>query len=267
MKLHVTKLFSAGHNYLFLPFGTVFDATACPLCDQKRGIGADGVILSAGDDAVIYCNPMGVFDTPPTEALLCAAKELYDTGVVNSTEFCVSDGRTSTRLRVENCGGEAWGITRDLGYPILDTASMSPQLSGLYRESMLPGILPCPVTLLSLGETYAFLHLACDEPLPDLKPLFSLLSDKVVPSRVNFAASDMLSVTALTSPCIEANLSAAAAVSATISGHAPFSKPLRVACQNTTYRVTVTPSLRLYVTTEVERIFRGDIELDCISFP
>ncbi len=270
MKLQLSKLYAAGHDFLYffkkLPSASVLSA----LCDRRRGVGAEGCIFCADENElqISYFESSGTETTPPPAALLCAAKQLYDTGKCNTTEFCISHLGGSQRLRVENCGGVAWGITRDFGYPILDCPSIPCNLSGLVRaQPMRFENIVCPVTILSFGEAYAFLHLSDQVPVPDPTPLYALFPNGVVPVTLASHTSDVLSVSSLSVCKEDAALAAATAVVATINGMSLFSKCVRVICADTTYRCMVTPDLHTYVTTEVERPLCGSFEFDAGDIP
>ncbi len=262
MPCHLTKLYAAGEDYLVLGEGVPPDKQQLvTLCDRRRGVGADGCLSFADrSEAFVVHTKEGVATEVSASAVACAAKFLYDRGIVNTTEFCLPHGAAAPRVRIESCGGSAWAVTRDLGFPVLDSTIMPSPVSGLCRaKPMLFGETEVPVTLLAMGRTYAILHLTEHMEL-SLSSLYATLPSEVVCVGLTRAARDLLSLTVYDEPPRdELSLAAVAATAAAITGDALFSSDIRVACPRATYHVTVTPSLHTYVTTEVEEVYSASI--------
>lgn len=236
------------------------------LCDRRAGAGADGLLVFpdhvGGEKELVCYSPAGEQVPAAREAVLAGAKFLYDTARVNLTELCLTESGNSHRLRLETCGGRAWGVTVDFGYPLLDAGKWAVGLSGLVREApyhlgqdkyLLTVVgFETPVAVLSRGE----------HPPRELAPLLACFPHGV--SAVYLPdAGTALTPLPLHSIHDEDSAAIASAVvtAAAIAGRIDFGEPHPVAIGGIRYHVTVTPALRLFVTFDVTEALRGEIEL------
>lgn len=275
MTLPFYKYYACGHDFLCAAApenGMEAPAAAIRLCARKHGVGAEGLLLLSpsdrGDYGIRCLTPDGAAAPPSLPALACAAKYLYDLALVNRTELCLAYPGGSRRLRVENCGGRAWGVRMDLGYPTLDGAAVPCRYRALTRARPL-----CfsgrdyALTALRVDKAFAVLYAAHATP-PEAEALTPLLADFPQGVTVLFTrrgeAPNALEVTPLRStlpePCEEICSACAAAVACAISGEADFEEELSIRCPGGEYPVCLSTELHMYLTATVCEVCRGSCE-------
>ena len=100
------------------------DEMARKLCHRRTGIGADGLVFVRKSET---CDVrMQIFNSDGSEAemcgngIRCAAKFMYDSGLVRKTEFDVETLAGVKRIRLQMDGDAAVGATVDMGVPLLN---------------------------------------------------------------------------------------------------------------------------------------------------
>lgn len=236
------------------------------LCDRKSGIGAEGLLLFSENEpqgiSLTCYAPDGCQTPAPREAILIGAKFLYDTAVINLTEFCLSADGNPHRLHLETRGGQAWGVTLDLGYPRMDAGIWSSTRAGLLRHQPYPRENPRHrLTLVGFDTPYLFLT-GDDTPPADVASLIGEFPAGATAALLDPKA-DPLSprLLAFSGETDFTHLACAAATAVTICGDRDFGVPLAVSLSDGNRYVTVTPALRIYVTLEVKESIRGEMNL------
>ncbi len=127
MSVRFTKLQGIGNDFVALD-AVHFDipspaALGRALCDRRFGIGADGLILAcpsaAADMRMRIINPDGSEAEMCGNGIRCAAKFMYDSGLVCKTEFDVETLAGVKHIRLQMDGESAVGATVDMGVPQL----------------------------------------------------------------------------------------------------------------------------------------------------
>ena len=236
------------------------------LCDRRAGAGGDGLLLfpgnAAGEQELICYSPAGEQIPAAREAVLAGAKFLYDTARVNLTELCLSESGNSHRLRLETCGGRAWGVTMDFGYPLLDAGRWAIGLSGLVREKPFPvGADRYLLSVVGFEAPVAVLF-GGEHPPKELSPLLAHFPAGVSVLYLPAVGEHLMPQILIPSPGEDgACLGSAVVTAAAIAGRIDFGEPHPVTVSGIRYHVTVTPALRLFVTFDATEVLRGEIEL------
>ena len=93
------------------------------LCDRKRGVGADGVILlEEGDEhpfRMVMYNPDGSRPEMCGNGIRCIARLIYDLGASDRTDFKIETdaGVKELQLRVDETSGDVEGVRVNMGAP------------------------------------------------------------------------------------------------------------------------------------------------------
>lgn len=127
--MNFTKMHGLGNDFIIragekeLPADA--DRLAIKLCDRFFGIGADGLvfILPSGqaDFQMRIINSDGSEAEQCGNAIRCAAKYVYDEGLIDRTEITIETigaGVQQVQLNVEN--GKVSTVRVDMGQPVLD---------------------------------------------------------------------------------------------------------------------------------------------------
>ena len=126
--MRFTKMHGIGNDFIVLNAieNTVDNpgALAKKLCSRRFSIGADGLILICESDAADA--KMRIFNSDGSEAemcgngIRCAAKYIYDCGIVKKDAFTIDtlDGVKPVSLVIE--GGKAVSATINMGRPCFD---------------------------------------------------------------------------------------------------------------------------------------------------
>ncbi|WJH33212.1 diaminopimelate epimerase [Paenibacillus sp. CC-CFT747] len=124
-----TKMHGLGNDFIVIGDRQELPAEAArlavKLCDRNFGIGADGMVYLLPSDKADY--QMRIINSDGSEAeqcgnaIRCAAKYLYDRGMVSSEELTIETigaGAQKVTVRAEN--GKAAAVKVDMGKPILE---------------------------------------------------------------------------------------------------------------------------------------------------
>ncbi len=94
------------------------------ICDRRRGIGGDGLILMCpserGDAYMRIINSDGSEPEMCGNGVRCAAKFMYDSGLCRKTEMDIDTLAGVKHISLEIKGGQAVAATVDMGEPAFD---------------------------------------------------------------------------------------------------------------------------------------------------
>jgi diaminopimelate epimerase len=167
-------------------------ALAPRLCDRRRGIGADGLILlerASSDDA--HCR-MVIYNADGSRAEMCGngirtlAKFIHDRGIVHADPLRVETDAGVKALHATVADGKVVRVTVDMGMPVWDGRAIPVAADGevVERPLEVAGERWC-VTCLSMGNPHCvvFVDDAAKVPLAELGPRFE--QHAFFPRRVN----------------------------------------------------------------------------------
>lgn len=130
--MRFTKMHGIGNDFIVMDaiHNTIENpgALAKRLCERRFSIGADGLILICKSD--IADAKMRIFNSDGSEAemcgngIRCAAKYIYDYGIVKKDEFSIDtlDGVKTVLLVIKD--GKAVSVTVNMGSPSFDPAKV-----------------------------------------------------------------------------------------------------------------------------------------------
>lgn len=111
------------------------------VCDRRRGVGGDGVLVVAppgtpeADGAMILYNRDGTRPEMCGNGLRCVARYMVERGESEATSFVrVETDAGLRRCRVTERGPEAWQIAVEMGRPIVDEAPIERNAAGERRR-------------------------------------------------------------------------------------------------------------------------------------
>lgn len=193
--LRFWKMEGSGDDYIL--FDNMDSSIPCPeamavtYCNRHYGIGGDGIALierSAVADA-----KMRIFNADGTEGKMagncirCAAKFLYDSGLVRKEEITVETGSGIRALHLFTMDGKVTSVSVEMGKANFDPASLPTTLKGerIIDRKIWIGDQDYDVTCLSVGNPHCVvLRKNVDAlDLQKLGPLFE--NDPIFPERVN----------------------------------------------------------------------------------
>lgn len=132
MMLHFTKMHGIGNDFVVIEDigGTDYNALGRRLCDRRRGIGADGLIV-IGKDAEADCR-MRIFNADGSEAQMCGngircvGKYIHDRGLCASLTPAVATMSGIKQLTLHpGADGMIATVTVDMGAPaVSDTYAL-----------------------------------------------------------------------------------------------------------------------------------------------
>ena len=164
--IRFTKAQALGNDFAIIDDrqGTVSlsESEIVALCDRRRGIGADGILLLQPSTAGAFL--MRTLNSDGTEAemcgngIRCAAKYAYDTGLSRQTEIPIETKaglRTVEIVEIED--GHATTIRVDLGLPDFERAHvpMAGPAGEVILEPLAIGETSVDITALSIGNPHA----------------------------------------------------------------------------------------------------------------
>jgi diaminopimelate epimerase len=185
--LPFTKIHGTANDFIYVDARSGFPgdpARLAPrLCDRRRGIGADGLILieqPSGDDA--HCR-MIIYNADGSRAEMCGngirgvAKFVHDHGLLHADPLRVeTDAGVKTIHSELNGNGRVARVTVDMGVPVWDGPSIPVAAEGEVIERPLEvGGATYRVTCVSMGNPHCVV--VVDDPavlpLPEIGPRFA----------------------------------------------------------------------------------------------
>ena len=132
MNLKFTKMQATGNDDIYFNnFCKIIpspESLTVNFTDRHFGIGADGVVLLEGSDVadakmVVYNND-GTQTRMAVNSIRCAAKYLYDKGIVPKTNMTIETNSGVMKVKLYTFNGEVRSATVDIGKPDFDPASI-----------------------------------------------------------------------------------------------------------------------------------------------
>lgn len=194
--MRFAKLESLGNDFILIELDETprdFGAFVRAICDRKRGVGADGVLLTLPGDADVAAR-VEIWNADGSEAAIsgngvrCAARWLASRRAVadRSREADAVDVVISTRaarLAVRVPRARDGGIRVPLGEPRFEPAKIPMRVEGeRFVEAKLDGV-PIAVTALSVGNPHAVLFVDGPVAASRLGPIVE--SHPAFPERTN----------------------------------------------------------------------------------
>lgn len=194
--MRFAKLESLGNDFILIERDETprdFGAFVRAICDRKRGVGADGVLLTLPGDADVAAR-VEIWNADGSEAAIsgngvrCAARWLASRRAVadRSREADAVDVVISTRaarLSVRVPRARDGGIRVPLGEPRFEPANIPMRVEGeRFVEAKLDGV-PIAVTALSVGNPHAVLFVDGPVAASRLGPIVE--SHPAFPERTN----------------------------------------------------------------------------------
>ncbi len=171
--------------------------TARALCDRHFGIGADGIIAvlpsETADFKMHYVNSDGSVSPMCGNGIRCAAKFVFDRGILNAESLAVETGAGVVAIELSVIGGSVAGVTVDMGAPDFRAASLPAIFPG-GAETLIEGELKVDgenmtLTCLSMGNPHCVHFIdrqisVADFPVHRIGRILENMTD-VFPQRVN----------------------------------------------------------------------------------
>ncbi len=132
MQLKFTKMQATGNDDIYFNnFCKIIpspESLTVNFTDRHFGIGADGVVLLESSDIadakmVVYNND-GTQTRMAVNSIRCAAKYLYDKGIVPKTNMTIETSSGVMKVKLYTFNGEVRSATVDIGKPDFDPASI-----------------------------------------------------------------------------------------------------------------------------------------------
>ncbi len=196
LPLTFTKAQALGNDFVIIDDRTgrisLTPAEISEVCDRRRGVGADGILLLQPSTAAAFL--MRTLNSDGTEAemcgngIRCAAKYAFDTGLARQTEMLIETkaGLRAIEIVTEN-DGLAETIRVDLGAPSFERASipMTGPASEAVRERLVVDGASLEVTALSMGNPHVvtFVDDISQADVARFGPLIE--NDEAFPERTN----------------------------------------------------------------------------------
>ncbi len=194
-KLRFTKMHATGDDYICIENfdGRIEspESLCVTLCDRRRGIGGDGIVLIEKSD--IADVKMRVYNRDGSRGKLAGnsirnvGKYVYDNGYVRRDTITVETDSGVKTLTLYTSDGKVTSVSVNIGHPDFSTAAL-PMLTDLPEAVMMPlevGGREYKVTCLSVGNPHCVVF--CDRidqiDIDNIGPLFEY--HKVFPERVN----------------------------------------------------------------------------------
>ena len=184
--LRFAKLHGTANDFVYVDARAGFPgdpaALAPRLCDRRRGIGADGLILLERSGAA-DCR-MTIYNADGSRAEMCGngirglAKFVRDRGLIMADPLCVETDAGVKTLHVHvNGNGRVARVTVDMGQPVWDGRQIPVAADGEVVERPLEvGGQPYRVTCVSMGNPHCVVFVDGDVaalPLAQLGPGFA----------------------------------------------------------------------------------------------
>src|SRR5262245_7349925 len=194
--LRFAKLHGTANDFIYVDARTGFPGdpakVAIRVCDRRRGIGADGLILvEKARDGAADCR-MTIYNNDGSRPEMCGngirglAKFVLDRGLVRADPLRVETDAGVKTIRVRADGGRVRSVTVDMGQPIWDGRAIPVAADGEVIERPLEVAgRTYRITCVSMGNPHCvvFLDDVAGLPLADLGPRF--MSHPFFPRGVN----------------------------------------------------------------------------------
>lgn len=183
-KLAFVKMHGLGNDFVVVDClgGGVFpdpSSAARRLCERRRGIGGDGLILVLPSDVADF--RMRIFNADGSEAEMCGngvrcfAKYVYEAGRTRASVISVETGAGIVRPRLLTDKGTVVGVRVDMGRPALGRESipMVGEPGRVVGEELAAGRFVFRVTCVSMGNPHCvvFVDSARGAPVAEAGPL------------------------------------------------------------------------------------------------
>ena len=192
--LRFAKLHGTANDFIYVDARAGFPgdpaALAPRLCDRRRGVGADGLILLLGSERA-DCR-MAIWNADGSRPEMCGngirglAKFVHDRGLVTTNPFRVETDAGVKTLTCALEGGRVARVTVDMGVPVWDGPAIPVAATGdvIERPLEVAGR-TWNVTCVSMGNPHCvvFVDDVAGLPLADLGPRFE--HHAFFPRRVN----------------------------------------------------------------------------------
>jgi diaminopimelate epimerase len=192
--LHFAKLHGTANDFIYVDARQGFPgdpaALAARLCDRRRGIGGDGLILVLGSERA-DCR-MLILNADGSRAEMCGngirglAKFVRDRGLVTADPLRVETDAGVKTIRSELADGRVARVTVDMGAPVWDGRAIPVDADGEVIEHPLDvGGRRWSVTCVSMGNPHCvvFVDDVAGLPLAEIGPAFE--RHPFFPRRVN----------------------------------------------------------------------------------
>jgi diaminopimelate epimerase len=192
--LHFAKLHGTANDFIYVDAREGFPgdpaALAARLCDRRRGIGGDGLILVLGSERA-DCR-MLILNADGSRAEMCGngirglAKFVRDRGLVTADPLRVETDAGVKTIRSELADGRVARVSVDMGAPVWDGRAIPVDADGEVIERPLDvGGRRWSVTCVSMGNPHCvvFVDDVAGLPLAEIGPAFE--RHPFFPRRVN----------------------------------------------------------------------------------
>ena len=277
-KLRFAKLQATGNDYVLID-NTRGDI-ACPeslcvrLCEQHYGVGAEGMALieksGVADARMRQYNRDGTEGGIGGNAIRCAAKYLYDNGIVRKQDIAIEAAGAVKRLHLYTRFGKVTSVSVDMGPASFDPAEVPCTLPGSRAVDVpvsIAGADYC-VTCVSMGNPHCvvFTDAVDGLDLNTLGPKFE--NAPLFPERVNAEFVRVVNRTTLRMRCFERGSgetmacgtgACAAAAAAVENGLCPADTDIHVLVPGGSLWVRVGADA-VHLTGRVEQVFEAETE-------
>lgn len=207
IKLNFTKMHGTGNDHIHI---NCFDldinspeSLSVLLSDRHTGIGGEGIVLilrsDTADAKIRIFDLDGSEDTTGGNAIRCAAKYLFDNGIVNKRNMRIETRSGIKDLYLSTRDGKVSSVKVDMGHAELLPERIPVNLIGdsvIARQVKIGGV-DYSITCVSMGNPHAVVFR--DEldkiDLQTIGPLFE--HDPIFPERVNVEFVEVMSETHL----------------------------------------------------------------------
>jgi len=193
--LRFTKLHGTANDFVYVDAREGFPgdpaALAPQLCDRRRGIGADGLILllppaDGGDCRMVIYNADGSRPEMCGNGIRGLAKFVHDRGLVRTNPLRIETDAGVKTVDAEVAGGRVARVTVDMGVPVWDGRQIPVDADGeVIERSLDVAGRGYRVTCLSMGNPHCvvFVDDVDGLPLAEIGPRFE--RHAFFPRRVN----------------------------------------------------------------------------------
>ena len=277
-KLRFAKLQAAGNDYILID--NLDRGIACPeslcvrLCEQHYGVGAEGMALieksDVADARMRQYNRDGTEGGIGGNAIRCAAKYLYDNGIVRKPDIAIEAAGAVKRLHLYTRFGKVTSVSVDMGPASFDPAAVPCTLPGNRAVDVPVSIAGADyrVTCVSMGNPHCvvFTDAVDGLDLQTLGPKFE--NAPLFPERVNAEFVRVVNRTTLRMRCFERGSgetmacgtgACAAAAAAVENGLCPADTDIHVLVPGGSLWVRVGVDT-VHLTGRVEQVFEAETE-------
>jgi carbamoyl-phosphate synthase large subunit len=203
-KLHFVKMRGSGNDYIYFDcFEAPIDnpeSLAVWLCDRRKGVGGDGIILidpsTRADAAMRIYNADGTQGEVAGNALRCVAKYLYEQRGMNVTKMRIATGSGVKDVELFVRDGSVFSVLVHMGVPDFASEAVPVLLPGpvLDREVSIGGE-AFRVTCLSMGNPHCVIF-TDDVDGVDLLRIGPMIENAALfPKRVNVSFAAVVDAT------------------------------------------------------------------------